>query len=397
MADWKDRLGPATFRKVSFFVDVTERSGGRAVVVHQYPFRNDPPYSEDMGAEGRAFPLEAYVVGHDYLSARDALLTALETEGPGTLVHPTYGTRRVVVKSYRVRESNNEGGMARFSLEFLETSGPAQPANTVDAKAAVTASAAAALSAVQSEFLAAYNKFATVRDGVTSALHAATGAINKVVDTVSSEGQAAAQLARSVANFAGSVNTLAGLPGNLFADQVAMFEDLASSLSASSSVDVTAAILAVYSFDPGARPSAPTPARAIDLANFDAAIALTKRIAVLQASRVALVQTFVSFDDAVRTRAAVIAAIDEQSASASDATYAAFRQLRADLVKAIPGDGNDLPRLLTYTAGVTLPSLVLAYRLYGDLDSEADLVARNKVRNPGFVPGSQELEILSRG
>jgi prophage DNA circulation protein len=40
---------------------------------------------------------------------------------------------------------------------------------------------------------------------------------------------------------------------------------------------------------------------------------------------------------------------------------------------------------------------VLAHRLYGDLAAETDLVARNRIPNPAFVPGGHPLEVLSRG
>ncbi len=71
-------------------------------------------------------------------------------------------------------------------------------------------------------------------------------------------------------------------------------------------------------------------------------------------------------------------------------------QLRADLVKAIPGTALEQARLIRFTPLVTLPSLVLAHNLYGDLSREADLLARNRIQNPAFVTGGVELEILSR-
>ena len=42
----------------------------------------------------------------------------------------------------------------------------------------------------------------------------------------------------------------------------------------------------------------------------------------------------------------------------------------------------------------SVPQL-LAQRLYGSIDLEDDLVTRNGVARPGFVPGGAELEVLS--
>ena len=47
------------------------------------------------------------------------------------------------------------------------------------------------------------------------------------------------------------------------------------------------------------------------------------------------------------------------------------------------------------TPEATQPALVLAYGLYEDAGREAEIVTRNKVRHPGFVPGGQALEVLA--
>jgi prophage DNA circulation protein len=124
---WRDQMGPATFRGVPFFVDTAERSGGRRTVKHEYPNR-DEPFIEDMGRRAGSYPVEGYVLGADYLAARNALIAALETEGPGELVHPYYGTLRVICSTFRVREAAGEGGVARLSIEFEQTTAtPIQP------------------------------------------------------------------------------------------------------------------------------------------------------------------------------------------------------------------------------------------------------------------------------
>ena len=40
-----------------------------------------------------------------------------------------------------------------------------------------------------------------------------------------------------------------------------------------------------------------------------------------------------------------------------------------------------------------LPALVVAYQIYGSIDSAPDIVTRNRVRHPGFVPAAA-LEVL---
>src|SRR5689334_1577526 len=155
MAAWVDTLGKvqiggrtlvgAAFRGVPFHVDTAERAGGRRTARHEYPFR-DEPFVEDLGRKARAFPVEGYVVGPDYLVQRDALIAALEDErGPGTLAHPYYGNVSVVCTQFRVRESSADGGMARFAVDFEQTaSTPSVPVATPAAADRLSSSADAA-------------------------------------------------------------------------------------------------------------------------------------------------------------------------------------------------------------------------------------------------------------
>lgn len=93
---WKDNLRPASFRGVPFQVDDDEGTFGRRVQVHEYPNR-DKPYTEDLGRATRRFTINAYLVGNDFFEARDRLIVAIDTPGPGTLVHPYYGEVAVLL------------------------------------------------------------------------------------------------------------------------------------------------------------------------------------------------------------------------------------------------------------------------------------------------------------
>jgi prophage DNA circulation protein len=81
---------------------------------------------------------------------------------------------------------------------------------------------------------------------------------------------------------------------------------------------------------------------------------------------------------------------------ASDDAFPALMQLRADLARAVPGDGSDLPHLLSYHAhgdGARAPPRPAPLRRPGLRADE--IIARNHIRHPGFVRGGVTLEILS--
>jgi hypothetical protein len=75
--------------------------------------------------------------------------------------------------------------------------------------------------------------------------------------------------------------------------------------------------------------------------------------------------------------------------------HVALQQVRADLSASVPGSPNTLPQLVGFTPSVTVPALVLSQRLYGNVAFVDDLIARNGVQHPGFVPGGVTLEVLS--
>ena len=43
---------------------------------------------------------------------------------------------------------------------------------------------------------------------------------------------------------------------------------------------------------------------------------------------------------------------------------------------------------------MTLPALVITHTLYGNVDKEQDVIARNRIQHPGFTPGGEVLEVL---
>lgn len=387
---WQDLVrSQASFRGVPFEVDTSERSGGRRGVTHEYPFR-DEPFREDLGRQVRAFSVEGHVIGPEYLAARDRLIGALESpSGPGLLVHPYYGTRNVVVTGFRIRESASEGGLARFSIDFEESPAtPVQPTATIDRPAALRTQAAAARAAVGAEFTTAYSP-GVHTESLAGALSSAAGAVDAALQSSGQGVQEAAASAKRAADLAANAATLVTSGEDTLTALVELF-DAASGLTST-------AMLTVYDASLGQRPSGATSNRMIEQENFDQLQRLNQRLTVVRAAELALEETFTDYGSAVAARDAIADLLDEQAELADDSAYTALVELRAALVNAVPGFESGLPRLVTYTPPETVPSLVLAWRLYRSVTPEADLLARNSVPNPMFVVGGTPLEVLSDG
>jgi len=140
---WRDQLRQGSYRGALFHIESADTEAGRRTARHDYPGR-DLPFVEDLGRKGKEFTVECFVLGADYMAARDALLAACDQAGPGTLVHPYRGELTVVCTNARVRETTREGGMARFTLTFVEAGENRDPLAAPDTVSRVGAAADAA-------------------------------------------------------------------------------------------------------------------------------------------------------------------------------------------------------------------------------------------------------------
>ena len=149
---WRENLVPASFRGVEFSIDGHESPlAGRRVQTHEYPGQ-DRPFTEDLGRRTKRYTFDAWVLGAEYMDQRDRLIEACDMPGPGELVHPYYGTRQVMCTACDVTERTQDGGMARFSLEFTDAGTNQFPLDRPNTTAIVEDAAGAANAAIVDQF-----------------------------------------------------------------------------------------------------------------------------------------------------------------------------------------------------------------------------------------------------
>jgi prophage DNA circulation protein len=123
---------------------------------------------------------------------------------------------------------------------------------------------------------------------------------------------------------------------------------------------------------------------------------LLRVTAAAEGARAAVDAEFESYQDAIGVRDEIVDALDTvMLAGADDATFAALRALRAAVVRDITARGANLARLVSWVPPATLPALVVAQQVYADGARAAELVQRNRIRHPLFVPGALPLEVLT--
>ena len=395
---WRDDLRQGSWRGVPFRWESSDTELGRRSARHDYPQRDDASF-EDMGKIPREFLLEMFVVGPDYMAERDRLAAAFGIGGPGTLVHPTFGTLTVVVFGrVKLRETTKEGGMARFTATFIVSGAAALPSVTVDTAQDVRLKAAALL---EGQLLANFQRSFSIAKQPGFAMASALGGIQgltqklRELTALISTNLSTPEFLNDIADFQSAVSSLVQAPF-LLAQSVVFQVNAALNLVTDPLARFGLA-MGLFDVDFGwGRVSSATPSRRQDAANCAATSDLFKQTAILAAAMAAADIPFSSYQDAIAVRGQLLDGIDAiLDIVTDDDLFTGLAGLRAAVVADITARGADLARIVSFVPAQTMPALLLAYLLYSDAAAESEIISRNAPRHPGFLTGGVPLEVKS--
>ena len=389
---WKDDMRQASFRGVEFHVADGDADGGRRVVIHKYPQR-ETHYTEDLGGEPLSFPVTGFLVGDDVLSQRDTLMAALQESGPGQLVHPWHGTMDVVCLEWSFKYSVKHGGMVQVTMKFVKEGAAVNPGSALRTSDALFSSARTAQDT-------SLESFGNIFDAdLPSPMQLTTAAkVSAVVDTIL-DVRTVVQDADAWASTASEVLASpldpdvvgAGLLGLI---DEAGFESVTDVVDAASRLDELLTLVASFSGRAAATYS--TPSRIQEAANLNAVTDLVVQSSIAEAAVAASAYQPETTVEAERIQADITEALDGVlETTGDDEVYAAFSDLRSAVVLDMAERARHAKRIKTWTTRSTMPALAVAHRACdaGALESD-DLVTRNNVRHPGFVPpGSLEVVV----
>ncbi|WP_086733829.1 DNA circularization protein [Erythrobacter colymbi] len=410
---WRDQYQQGSFRGAPFRTESEERTGGRRVVSHEFPGRDDP-VTEDLGARAKTFSIDCHVIGAEFMAARDALVTALEAAGPGLLVHPQYGRMMVVVFDYACSTTTDEGGIARFRITFGEAgqavAAPVASAAGDDSQAA----ADAVISQAPEAFAASFSIDAAasfVEDSATSVVRGMGEVSQLAAGLRGGVGPALRAFEAGLSFLPANVTSLLRAPLSL-AQSITGLVLAVSALSGGGRRTRLQSLEMLVDWEP-AEMEAPvrTPQRALEMANRTALTQLFRVVSAAELVRTAGALDYPSYDEAVAVRDSVAERLDRLALAAADrgddAAADAFDRLRRALARDIAVRGASLARLYQLRLSASEPALVLAHRLYGGetdrrarepvtLEARAAaIVARNGIAHPGFVPAGIDIELLT--
>ena len=144
-------LETASFRGVPFKVIAARVKKGRRWAIHEYPYV-DGGWPEDLGRALRTYSFTAYLVGDLVPVMQNLLDNAIETEGPGLLIHPTLGALQVGLLSAGTAVHRDHMRVIEIELEFVEAGSSIFPLAVIATVVSVLAAADGALTASSTNF-----------------------------------------------------------------------------------------------------------------------------------------------------------------------------------------------------------------------------------------------------
>ncbi len=417
MAEEK-KLYEASFRGVPFHVTKVDLKVGRRTVVHEYPQR-DKPYVEDIGRATRRLSFTAFVVGDDYIQQAEKLIGAIETEGPGTLIHPHLGEMKCCLEQASTITFTDSSRTASVVLTAVESGELEFPKSGTDAVSKVLESADALEKSAIQQFCDSLD-LSLVGEWVDAALSGdlldKLGIIsNADIATIFDKVDEISTLASN------GLSLISGGP-KVFATRLVGALGLsrfASSARAWSRVAKQLKNLTKHDkLREGTKELARVKADSTVLSSTQRAV-LQNRAAVETLIRQTLIAQMVgvsavvgtktdqamaveddvqtseslkatvskSYDDIVQLRQDLLETLDEELLmTTSDDSYLELEKARVAVFEALTDRADDSSRLAVVVPGDVLPALVHAYDYHDDASRDQEIAIRNGVEHEGFCP-----------
>lgn len=437
--DLMGELQPASFRGVPFGVLLGESKFGRGVALHEYPFR-DTQWVEDLGRGTRKFSIQGFLItdsiiygGGDVSAQRTALIGAVETKGPGTLIHPTIGRLQVSIPDdgLSISDRLDAAGYAEFTLFCYEAGERVFPGAAADAADDSASAADAVDEGAETDFIDDVIDAVEYGESVISmAVSVASrwvGTLDRLAFDATGIFNMAARLPGPFGRFFNGA--LVGYAGGLLASPVVLtLEGLVLSGTQARAQVVAAGVNLVTVSSTQNPAGVPAAARAAvaalvaatqnpadgirlltQLADFHPAIptgtsvvgqaaatmqtafaALLRRSAAAALIRVSADYQPQSEEDANHVRLTVCDLLDAEAVHAGDdqddASYKALASARGAVATDLDARGAQLPPMRQFNFAISMPSLVIAYRLYQDTTRADQLADMAGPAHPAFMP-----------
>jgi prophage DNA circulation protein len=426
-ATWREQLLPASFRGISFLIPQTSVPVGMKGQLHEFPQR-DTPFFEQLGKQSQVHKMTGWVIGADCFDRRDKLIEALNTPGGGELVHPWLGKMQVKAGECEMSHDLMGGGMISFDLTFYPDVPLKTPAAKVNTQAQVVDSSESLLTSSLNRYQTAMGTVNQARLGLMQMRNSLTN----VFSVIQQQFAPFVSVFTDVTGFAQSLINSPGSLSSLFSSYFSSFSGFnffgSSSSGRSSSGGNTGGGYRAAVAEATQQTEAVSSINTVSTVGGTDAITASQAAAnLVQDSTLVQIGLIVSelpvatqpesiesmpsvdqqavqpivrpdvpvADDVIELRDTLNEAIHEASLKADPAHYLVLNTFRQTVVKHLTAVAQSGVKLVEVTPAESLSALVLAYRRFGDATRAPEVVQRNRIQHPGFVP-SVPIKIAQR-
>lgn len=363
MRDWSRAFRPASFRGVGFRVQSEDMSGNRRLSVSPVAY-SDRSVIEDMGRDPHGFQVTAYLVSDRADVEAKRLVSVLSVKGAGTLVLPMHGRVRARAVSWSRSRDKDRAGYVAFSIDFIEDGLSLAPFSLVPGVQILADLLSLGAAIVGAALAANYGATAWDRDRNRTAASAAERRAVTIIGVAKDKPSAAALDGFSratavvdddVAGF-GSAMLIAWRAHALSGDAADAYRSLEKEV-----------------LSPG-----------------DHLTGLAEQVCLAAALSLATVRRdYLAQQDAARTReslSALLLPVVEASADLGADVFEWLSGVTGEMALELSRVAADRAPLVRVETGLSMSAARLAYDLYGDPARAPELVGRNKVATPVFMP-----------
>lgn len=387
------------FRGVQFELLEQEETGGHRAQTYSYPYV-DLPYTEDFGRLPKEFRVQAIVTGDNYDRDLLRLKRALEKRGRGRLELWHGDPIAVVCRRWRIVERSDAKGFARIAIDFVEAGRRVRPESR-GAKSLVQRAIDAVKGAAKSAFTAVASNVSFVGPAAEKMVDLGSSLkdeLTNTMDTVDQNAGLASDAASSIESFADRLTSLA-TDADGFSTEISDILDEIVDLPGDTLRTFTA-VGGLLSWGGGLDPvDSSTAVGQIEADNQDSLVAFLEQIVAGQLAEISTRIPFESAQDAAEHRALLADLMDGVLTNAADRgneeVYRELRAAKALAVRDLDERAARLPARTELELTADTPSIVLAWRLYGDPARGPSLAERNGVRHPAFMPAGAPTEVLA--
>lgn len=417
-------LYPASFRGVSFWVESDKEDYGRRVAIHEYPMRDDP-YHEDLGEKAQKFSVTGYVAGDNVTALKEAIVAACREKGAALLQLPAKQAFEARCLNISVTRHKDEQGFFKLQMDFV-----AEPEGEdffpisifealigsvlLEAIDAVTASFNGAFASddvlpfVFENAVARITYFAsdmlTYVDGVDGATQTSvTASISTDIIGLAQNAEAIVRPGPTDQESGAVISTIGGIfykmldaysPENLLAPLKALsvYTYLEATDVSGRATYVGVGKLTTVGLSGSLLDVANTTTSVSKMADESNAAAFNGAVRAFALIALASTLASYSFSDrqsAVQARADMVEMFNAELERVTDeSVFDALQTARNHAVKSITANMANLASVVTVVTPTSMPALYWAARLYGDPSRALELVDRNAVATPAFMPQS---------